>query len=462
MWRCFLAVVCVVACFGASPPAAAQEPQVYFGNLHSHTAYSDGSGTPEQAYTHARAAGLDFLAVTDHNHKDAESGASPDRKDGLLIGKNHSLYEGPQDSAVIPAAQRSNDDGHFVALYGQEFSSISKGNHVNVFDVDKVIDVKNGEFGDLLSWMAQHKDSTGQTAILQINHPGLNEDDPDRNLEYGRDDFADDAEWVKKMGQHACLIEVLNGPAQVKGSGFRAAEVKEEDYRLYLSLGFRLAPAGDQDNHYETWGSVTDARTAVIANGLTRQELLGAMRARHVYATEDKNLKLIFKVNGHVCGDVVAPPPANEELKIEYRVADADEDSADYRITVFSGTVGGGLPTSVTTVTREGNMPAGQWETIEDFKYTGGRQYFYFRVTQFGEHEPDRAWTAPVGFDAQGGGTPDGGGGDEVSKFVASKKSGVYHVSDQCKAAKQIKASNLVRGEEARKCRTKHQGCPQL
>jgi len=29
--------------------AGAQEPKIFMGNLHSHTAKSDGSGTPEQA-----------------------------------------------------------------------------------------------------------------------------------------------------------------------------------------------------------------------------------------------------------------------------------------------------------------------------------------------------------------------------------------------------------------------------
>lgn len=39
--------------------------KIFFGNLHSHTSYSDGKGTPEQAFTHATDYG-DFLAVTDH------------------------------------------------------------------------------------------------------------------------------------------------------------------------------------------------------------------------------------------------------------------------------------------------------------------------------------------------------------------------------------------------------------
>ena len=47
---------------------SAQE-RVYFGNLHSHTRYSDGTGTPRQAFIYARdVAKVDFLALTEHNH----------------------------------------------------------------------------------------------------------------------------------------------------------------------------------------------------------------------------------------------------------------------------------------------------------------------------------------------------------------------------------------------------------
>jgi len=74
--------------------------QVFFGNLRSHTSYSDRSGTPEEAYIRASdTADLDFLPVTNHNYKDAEDGAAADRRDGILIAKDHSLYVGPQAAA---------------------------------------------------------------------------------------------------------------------------------------------------------------------------------------------------------------------------------------------------------------------------------------------------------------------------------------------------------------------------
>ena len=158
---CHAAIVLLLALYPIN--VQADDLNVYFGNLHSHTSYSDGSGTPEQAYRHARDAGLDFLAVTEHNHRQADG--QGELRDGLLIATDPSLYAGPQASALIPAARALTQDGQFVALYGQEFSSISKGNHVNVFEVPRVIDVPNGEFGRLLNqWICLSRCLSGESS----------------------------------------------------------------------------------------------------------------------------------------------------------------------------------------------------------------------------------------------------------------------------------------------------------
>lgn len=50
-------------------PAPSGEYEIYFGNLHSHTGFSDGIGVPEHAYDYARyTAELDFLAITEHSN----------------------------------------------------------------------------------------------------------------------------------------------------------------------------------------------------------------------------------------------------------------------------------------------------------------------------------------------------------------------------------------------------------
>ncbi|MEI9850102.1 MAG: CehA/McbA family metallohydrolase [Sphingomonas sp.] len=375
-------------------PAAAQN--VYFGTTHAHTSYSDGSGTPAEAYAMAEQAGMDFLAITEHNH-DAADG-SGDREKGLLIATQPTLYAGPPRS-LIATANRVTRNDRFVALYGQEFSTISSGNHVNVFDVGSVIDSANGKYDQLVSWLGTNRDSSGSTALVQFNHPGI--DKPE--LEYGRDDFGgDDRRWVAAVDPIVELIEVLNAPALKPGTGFRSSR-DEANYFRFLNLGFHVAPTAGHDNHYRNWGKSTDARTAVIASRLTKVDLIAAMRARHVYATEDKNLKIVFRANGALSGDIIAPPAIGSELILTLELSDADEPNAEYQVDVFQDRPGGDQARRpVETYRFEGNSPAPH--RLEGIRFGGPGEYVLVRVTQFGsgEHgDNDRAWTAPVWLEFQ-------------------------------------------------------------
>jgi hypothetical protein len=76
----------------------AQPYKVYTGLLHAHTSISDGSGTPEEAYKMAKQAGLNFFALTEHNHIQADG--TGERKDGILIAKDHNLYNGSRNVSV--------------------------------------------------------------------------------------------------------------------------------------------------------------------------------------------------------------------------------------------------------------------------------------------------------------------------------------------------------------------------
>jgi histidinol phosphatase-like PHP family hydrolase len=444
----------------------AAELKVFFGNLHSHTSYSDGSGKPAQAYRYARdTAKLDFLAITEHNHRLAELGAG-DRADGLLIATQPALYNGASASSLISAANAINQPGKFVALYGQEFSTISSGNHVNVFDVDKVIDdlvITNGHFDQLLSWLAAHHDSTSADPVVQFNHP----DSVKRlaNIEYGRDDFPDSAAWRAAWVPYAHLIEVLNGPGTVDQPNL-TPERFESDYFAYLSFGFKLAPTGNQDNHYKNWGKSTAARTGVITDELTKAKILDALRRRHTYAVEDANLRLIFKVQGHLCGDIITDTlTPGQTLTIDYSLIDDDEPNADYFIEIFSGTVGGPPltdPDALDKVSVHGNNSPASPRHLQDIHYTGPGQYIFFRVTQDMEHGHDpRAWTAPVWFQPSSGAAPPPPMPTEDStKFVASRQSHWYHVSADCSRAKNIAPQNLVTGPAAAQNRDRHPLCP--
>lgn len=370
----------------AAPPAAAQD-RVFFGNLHSHTGLSDGVLTPEDAFRHARAAGLDFLLISEHNH-------------GLAgrIAAEPQLYTGPAAAALIPAAGRATEDGRFVALYGQEFSSISRGNHMNVFDVPAVIDVANGEFGELVDWIEDpaHRDTGGRPALLQLNHPwsfsGLRE--------YGGDDFGSQDQWIRSLDAHAQLIEVINGPAFNETPGADPAHVRASDYFDYLNLGFHVGPTANQDNHRRTWGDSTRARTGVVAEALTKEAVLGALRARHVFATTDENLTVVLRVEGHLMGDVIDDlPAAGDELDIRLTLRDADEPDASYRVDVLGDAgPGGDRVQRAERFDLDGDTVGAR---LDGVAFSGPGQYVLLEVRQIDETpgRDDRAWTAPVWFE---------------------------------------------------------------
>lgn len=66
--RTFVRLI-VASAWAISSASVCAQDNVYFGNLHAHTVYSDGSGAPDEAFDAAREAGLDFMAITEHSHK---------------------------------------------------------------------------------------------------------------------------------------------------------------------------------------------------------------------------------------------------------------------------------------------------------------------------------------------------------------------------------------------------------
>jgi hypothetical protein len=103
----------VEATLGEGPPGPAFVPDPaperaagrgrgwYRGDLHLHTVHSDGRRTPAELAAAARAAGLDFVASTEHNTASAS------------LGWGH--HAGP-DLLVLDGQEVTTRDGHWLAL----------------------------------------------------------------------------------------------------------------------------------------------------------------------------------------------------------------------------------------------------------------------------------------------------------------------------------------------------------
>ena len=88
---------------------------LFYGDLHNHTGYSDGTGQPEDALRQMRERGLHFAAITDH-------GEYFDRDPAF-----HTTHQWATVAEQTVACSRAD----FVAIRGFEWSSPRQG-HSNV------------------------------------------------------------------------------------------------------------------------------------------------------------------------------------------------------------------------------------------------------------------------------------------------------------------------------------------
>ncbi len=115
--------------------AVREEPGWYRGDLHCHTYHSDARGSPETLHAAARQAGLDFLAVADHNtisqrrYFDVKS--SPDlvfvRGMEVTTANGHCNVFGVDD--WIDFRMRRPADAHVVARLAHAHGGLLSVNH---------------------------------------------------------------------------------------------------------------------------------------------------------------------------------------------------------------------------------------------------------------------------------------------------------------------------------------------
>ncbi len=330
-------------------------------------------GTPDDAFRYAREkGGLDFLALTIHDHM-------------ALPGEYAAIRE-----AAAEANRRSG--GRFCALFGQEWSTISTGNHVNILGATELCDAPKGRY-DLLygRWLG----ARAEAPVVILNHPFRARGELDRKLlatEYGLDDFdgAPDA-LARAANPHVRLIEVVTGPAFGRLETRRRWRGDPDGYFRQLNRGLRVGPCAGSDNHYQNWGASSPARTGVWASGLAPEEILGALRERRTFATEDENLSLWLEVEGAAMGTALRT--SARRVRASLTVKDADEEDARCQIRwlVDPDGVGG----EEAAVVREAEGAGG--EVHADLDLPEAPSYLLVHVLELGDE--DSAWTAPVWID---------------------------------------------------------------
>jgi hypothetical protein len=324
-----------------APEASGPTMNFYFGNFHAHTSFSEGVGPPTENLLWARdVAGFDFFAITDHAEQ-----------------LNASEWN---DTAT--QADAVTEDGVFVALRGFEWSNPLIGHSVVLDTTDRTSTITSPILSMFYDWVDSAQ------GLAQFNHPGR-EADVFGNLAF-------DA----KLSDNFFAIEVGN-----KDDGITQGEYLPY-YAKALDLGWRLAPTANQDCHTQQANS---HRSVFVGLALTRAALLEAMKERRIYASEDPNMKVTFKLGDAWMGTRVSgAPPASFTI----RVSD-DEPIVSLDLVSNGGTV-------VNTLT----PPAGSMDVVwEPAVPSGTGKWYYLLVTATdvndGEPPVQKAVTAPIWID---------------------------------------------------------------
>ena len=352
--------------------------QRYFGQLHSHTQYSDGAGSLESALDYVKklpdSANVDFVAFTDHSNYFDKSGAA--NPEGALYDMSQATEYSQETWKAYKdavAAFNTENAGSMVAIAGFEMTWSGGPGHINTFNTPGIVSRNNTTLNNktkdagLQAYYKLLSQTEGVDSISQFNHPGTT---------FGN--FIDFGYWDAVVDTRMYMVEVGNGEGQIGAGGYYPSY---EQYIMALDKGWHVAPTNNQDNHKGRWGNANDARDVILTDDFSESGIYAALRARRMYATEDKNLELDYTVNGNMMGSIIDVP---EKLNFEISFNDPDrtDSIAKVELVVNSGKV-------AYTWDSAADLTKGSVSVELAPEYT----YYFVRVT---EGDGDLAVTAPV------------------------------------------------------------------
>ncbi|MHA1231632.1 MAG: DUF3604 domain-containing protein [Candidatus Helarchaeota archaeon] len=302
--------------------------RIYWGDIHGHTAMSDGSGTMEEAYNYARdIARLDFVAITDH--------------DFLLVYR-------PNVWEYIKSVANKFNSNNFVTILAYEWTSMLPPNtpdsmreryaergiraygHINVYfkdDTSQFYPVAIYKSPDDL-WNALHKwkNNTGGDVITIPHHTATH--DQKYDWSYYDSELMPLVEVYSVHGSSECM-ESEGNPRPIRISLW--GEINKHGYyiRDALAMGYRVGFMCSSDTHDGRLGHSllhTKVKTnsnyplsllpmfrisliqegslvAVICKNLTRSSIFYGLKNRSCYGTTHVNRMILnFSINGHPIG----------------------------------------------------------------------------------------------------------------------------------------------------------------
>jgi hypothetical protein len=279
---------------------AERNPRILWGDLHGHSNISDGTGTPAEYLSYARdVAGLDIIALTDHDHW------------GMLA-----LHQYPELwGEVRKQIGAFHDPGSFVTILGYEWTNWIHGHrHVLYFGGEGEVFCSFDEAYETPDQLWEKL--RGRNAMTIAHHSAggpiaVNWD------------FAPDPEL-----EPVTEIASVHGSSEARDAPRLIHHYLEgNSARDALDRGYRLGFIGSGDSHDGHPGAADIASggsgsglAAILADELTRESVREALQERRCYATNGARIVLRAALDGHRIGSVVPAPAAGEKMALYLRV----------------------------------------------------------------------------------------------------------------------------------------------
>ena len=246
-------------------------PAWYKGDFHAHTHLSDGVLSPPDLLAHARAQGLDFFAITDHNIIDA-----------------YNQFGDHDDMLIIQGTEVTMNYGHFNV-----FGISGKPDWLASLPTTMAAYKTQAESGEREYAPSDLMRLTHEQGLLNsINHPILPPWD-----------------WLDEETdlRHVDFVEIWNDPTWP--GNVRGTEEAVAIWTRWLNAGIRKTAIGGSDFHTpypapQKDGSIiagnklNEPTTHVYAIGLSEQSIMDGLLARHAWVTMGPTVAFGAQIDG--------------------------------------------------------------------------------------------------------------------------------------------------------------------
>ena len=331
--------------------------RVFFGELHGHTSLSDGHGTAEFYFESIRdRAGLDFAALTDHDHGG--------------VGKAELFGEKWEETKA--AVRKFYDPGKFSTILAYEKDAYPWYNNSIVYYRSDDGEMLRGEHDGEMTRAELHE-YLKREDILIVPH--------DTSTLFWGTDFT--SLELSDMPPLMQIYSRYNYSERYDPQLLFDSDCEGGHFIDALNAGAKMGCVAGSDDHGGTNGLIRPEKpypnnfpgiTGVWATENTREAVFDALRARRCFAFMGGRISLDFRINGHFMGEEIEA----EDRSIYYKiVADGELDTVTL---VKNG--------------RDYIILQGKTEQVVfDYKKEKDTDYYYIRARL---KDGRMAWSSPI------------------------------------------------------------------